>query len=461
MSFYINCVSGGDFKVAIPLEKTIESLFENKKYKTLRDVLSVTNEVDIAELFAQLPSKSIPVLFRLMPKELAAATFTLMESEHQELLIKSFSDNELKEVFDELYVDDMVEIIEEMPANVVNRILINSDAQTRHTINEILKYPEDSAGSLMTIEYISLRPKMSVDEAIKRIRRTVKDKGNIYDCFVTDENRILLGRISIKSILLADHNDIIEKIMDSSPVYVTTTTDKEDMYKTMSKYDSAILPVVDEETRLVGIVTFDDAIDVMQDETTEDIEKMAAIAPTDDEYFNTSDIKHAKSRIIWLLILMLGAAVTGMLISSYETAFATMPILVSFMPMIMSTGGNCGAQTSTLIIRGMSVDEIHPNDFFKVLWMEFRISLVISIVLAILNAIRIIISYHNIMLATAVSLAIIGTVIISQAIGCLLPMLAKKIKLDPAVMATPLITTLVDTASIIIFFNIANALFKF
>ena len=447
--------------MAIPLEKTIESLFENKKYKTLRDVLSVTNEVDIAELFVQLPSKSIPVLFRLMPKELAAATFTLMESEHQELLIKSFSDNELKEVFDELYVDDMVEIIEEMPANVVNRILINSDAQTRHTINEILKYPEDSAGSLMTIEYISLRPKMSVDEAIKRIRRTVKDKGNIYDCFVTDENRILLGRISIKSILLANHNDIIEKIMDSSPVYVTTTTDKEDMYKTMSKYDSAILPVVDEETRLVGIVTFDDAIDVMQDETTEDIEKMAAIAPTDDEYFNTSDIKHAKSRIIWLLILMLGAAVTGMLISSYETAFATMPILVSFMPMIMSTGGNCGAQTSTLIIRGMSVDEISPSDFFKVLWMEFRISLVISVVLAILNAIRIIISYHNIMLATAVSLAIIGTVIISQAIGCLLPMLAKKIKLDPAVMATPLITTLVDTASIIIFFNIANALFKF
>ena len=447
--------------MAIPLEKTIESLFENKKYKTLRDVLSVTNAADIAELFAQLQVKSIPVLFRLLPKELAAATFTLMESEHQELLIKSFSDNELKEVFDELYVDDMVEIIEEMPANVVNRILINSDAQTRHIINEILKYPEDSAGSLMTIEYISLRPKMSVDEAIKRIRRTVKDKGNIYDCFVTDENRILLGRISIKTILLADHNDIIEKIMDTSPVYVTTTTDKEDMYKTMSKYDSAILPVVDEETRLVGIVTFDDAIDVMQEETTEDIERMAAIAPTDDEYFNTSDIKHAKSRIIWLLILMLGAAVTGILISSYETAFATMPILVSFIPMIMSTGGNCGAQTSTLIIRGMSVDEISPSDFFKVLWMEFRISLVISIILAILNAIRIIISYHNVILATTVSLAIVGTVIISQAIGCLLPMLAKKIKLDPAVMATPLITTLVDTASVIIFFNIANALFKF
>ncbi|MBR5270718.1 MAG: magnesium transporter [Clostridia bacterium] len=445
----------------MPLEKTIESLFENKKYKTLRDVLSVTNAADIAELFAQLQVKSIPVLFRLLPKELAAATFTLMESEHQELLIKSFSDNELKEVFDELYVDDMVEIIEEMPANVVNRILINSDAQTRHIINEILKYPEDSAGSLMTIEYISLRPKMSVDEAIKRIRRTVKDKGNIYDCFVTDENRILLGRISIKTILLADHNDIIEKIMDTSPVYVTTTTDKEDMYKTMSKYDSAILPVVDEETRLVGIVTFDDAIDVMQEETTEDLERMAAIAPTDDEYFNTSDIKHAKSRIIWLLILMLGAAVTGILISSYETAFATMPILVSFIPMIMSTGGNCGAQTSTLIIRGMSVDEISPSDFFKVLWMEFRISLVISIILAILNAIRIIISYHNVILATTVSLAIVGTVIISQAIGCLLPMLAKKIKLDPAVMATPLITTLVDTASVIIFFNIANALFKF
>ncbi len=447
--------------MAISLKKTIESLLENKKYKTLRDVLSVTNAADIAELFVELPSKSIPVLYRLLPKELAAVTFTLMETEHQELLIKSFSDNELKEVFDELYVDDVVEIMEEMPANVVNRILINSDAQTRHIINEILKYPEDSAGSLMTIEYISLSPKMSVNDAIKRIRRTVKDKGNIYDCFVTDENRILFGSISIKTILLASPQDIIEDIMDHSPVFVTTTTDKEDMYKTMSKYDSAILPVVDEETRLVGIVTFDDAIDVMQEETTEDIERMAAITPTDDEYFKTSDLKHAKSRIIWLLVLMLGATVTGKLISSYEAAFATMPILVSFIPMIMSTGGNCGAQTSTLIIRGMSIDEIKLGDFFKVLWTEFRISLIISIALAILNAIRIIISYHNIMLAVTVSLAIIGTVIISQAIGCLLPMLAKKIKLDPAVMATPLITTLVDTASIIIFFNIANALFNF
>ncbi len=446
--------------MAVSLQKTIQTLFENKKYKTLRDVLSVTNEADIAALFTELSTESIPILFRLLPKEPAANTFSLMESEQQQLLIKSFSDNELKEVFDELYIDDVVDILEEMPANVVKRILSNADSETRHMINEILKYPEDSAGSIMTIEYISLRPKMTVNEAIKRIRRTISDKENIYNCFVTDNNRVLLGALSIKTLLLANSDDIIEDIMESSPISVTTLTDKEDVYKTMSKYDFVTIPVVDEENRMVGIVTFDDAIDVMQEETTEDIERMAALAPTEDGYFKTSDIKHAKNRIVWLVFLMLGATFTGKLLSVYQATFSANLILVSFIPMIMGTGGNCGAQTSTMIIRSMSLDEIKISDFFKVIWTEFRISLLISLVLAIINALRIIIMYRDATLAIVVSLAVIGTIIIAQIIGCLLPMIAKKIKIDPAVMAAPLITTLVDAASVVVYFSIANMFIK-
>lgn len=442
--------------MAVSLQKTIATLLDNKKYKTLRDVLSVTNEADIATLFTELPTKSISVLFRLLPKELAANTFSLMESDQQEILIKSFSDSELKEVFDELYIDDVVDILEEMPANVVKRILINSDSQTRHTINEILKYPEDSAGSIMTTEYISLRPKMTVNEAIKRIRRTISDKENIYNCFVTDQNRVLLGALSIKILLLANSDDIIEDIMETSAISVTTLTDKEDVYKTMSKYDFVTIPVVDEEHRMVGIVTFDDAIDVMQDETTEDIEMMAAIAPNEDGYFKTSDIKHAKNRILWLIFLMLGATITGKLLSNYQYTFSANLILVSFIPMIMGTGGNCGAQASTMIIRGMALDEIKISDFFRVIWTEFRISLLISLVLGIVNALRILLMYHDTNLAIIVSLAVIGTVIIAQIIGCLLPMIAKMVKIDPAVMAAPLITTLVDTASVVIYFSIAN-----
>lgn len=446
--------------MAISLEKTIITLLENKRYKTVRDVLCVTNEADIAALFAELPEESISVLFRLLPKDLAADCFAMMEAESQEMLIKSFSDSELKEVFDELYVDDMVDILEEMPANVVKRILAGTDIETRKTINEILKYPEDSAGSLMTIEYITLRPQMTVNEAIKRIRRTISEKETVYNCYVTDDNRMLMGMLPIKTLLLAEEDDTIADIMEANTVSVSTVTDKEEVYKLMSRYDSVTLPVVDEEGRMVGIITFDDAIDVMQEVTTEDIERMAAMAPTEDSYFRTTDMKHAKSRIVWLLILMLSAAITGGLLTSYEEAFSAVPILVSFIPMIMGTGGNCGGQSSAMIIRGMSVDEIQLKDFFKVIWTEFRISLVISLILGIVNAARIVIMNRDLTLALVTTLAMSGAVVIAQIMGCILPMLAKKLKLDPAVMAAPLITTVVDAASVVIYFTIATKFFS-
>lgn len=446
--------------MAISFSKTIETLLKNKKYSSLRDVLSSMNEADIAELFSDVKEESLPLLFRLLPKDLAADTFALMDSDEQELLIRGFSDNEIKEVFDELYVDDAVDIVEEMPANVVKRILQNTDSQTRSMINEILKYPEDSAGSLMTTDYISLRPKMTVQDAIKRIRRKIHEAETIYTCYVTDDNRKLLGYLSVRMLLLAQPDDKICDIMDETVICVHTLDDKENVAKDMNKYDFVAMPVVDDEGRLVGIVTFDDAIDVMQEEATEDIERMAAISPTEDSYFKTSDIKHAKNRIFWLLALMLSAAITGGILTKYEDATAAIPALAAFIPMLMSTGGNCGSQSSTLIISGMSTDEIKLKDYLKVAFMEFRVSLILSIVLAVLNGIRIWITEGDFLIALVVSLSIICIVIISQFIGCSLPMLAKKIKLDPAVMAAPLITTIVDAAAILIYFNIATRFFN-
>lgn len=437
----------------------IETLLKNKKYSSLRDVLSAVNEADIAVIFGQIPPDSLPLLFRLLPKDLAADTFALMDTDSQELLIRGFSDNEIKEVFDELYVDDAADIVEEMPANVVKRILKNTDPNMRQMINEILKYPEDSAGSLMTTDYISLRPRMTVDDAIKRIRRTINDAETIYTCYITDENRHLLGYLSVKNLLLARQEDKICDIMDKTIVCVHTLDDKEDVAKEMNRYDFVTMPVVDDEGRLVGIVTFDDAIDVMQEETTEDIERMAAISPTEESYFKTSDIKHAKNRILWLLILMLSAAITGTILSKYEEACSAIPVLVSFIPMLMSTGGNCGSQSSTMIIRGMSVDEIKLKDFFRVVFTELRVSIIISVVLSLVNGVRIWLMEGSFKIAAAVSISIVGIVIISQFIGCALPMLAKRCRLDPAVMAAPLITTIVDAASILIYFSIVTRLF--
>ncbi|MBR0469593.1 MAG: magnesium transporter [Clostridia bacterium] len=439
---------------------TIERLLSAKKYASLRDVLSTMNEADIAVIFEEIDNDSIPLLFRLLPKDLAADTFALMDSEYQELLIRGFSDNELKEVFDELYVDDAADIVEEMPANVVKRILKNTDPETRHTINEILKYPEDSAGSVMTTDYISLRPKMTVSDAIKRIRRTIADAETAYICFVTNDDRTLIGYLPIKDLLLADEDKRIKDIMDQTLICVHTHDDKEQVARDMSHYDFAAMPVVDDEGRLVGIVTFDDAIDVLQDEVTEDIERMAAIAPNEESYFKTSDIKHARNRIVWLLVLMLSAAITGTILTRYEEACSSIPLLVAFIPMLMSTGGNCGSQSSTMIIRGMSLDEIKLKDFFRVVWTELRVSVLIGVVLSVVNGIRIWIMNGDLRVATVVSLSVAGIVIVSQFIGCTLPMLAKRCKLDPAVMAAPLITTIVDAASILIYFSIATRFFN-
>lgn len=442
------------------ITNTIETLLKNKKYSSLRDVLSTMNEADIAAMFSEIKEDSLPLLFRLLPKDLAADTFALMDTDGQELLIRGFSDNEIKEVFDELYVDDAADIVEEMPANVVKRILKNTDPEMRQTINEILKYPEDSAGSLMTTDYISLRPKMTVSDAIKRIRRTINEAETVYTCYITDDNRKLLGYLSVKTLLLAHPEENICDIMDKTIICVHTHDDKEDVAKDMNRYDFVTMPVVDDEGRLVGIVTFDDAIDVMQDEATEDIERMAAISPTEESYFKTSDVKHAKNRILWLLILMLSAAITGGILTRYEDACSAIPILVSFIPMLMSTGGNCGSQSSTMIIRGMSVDEIKLRDFFRVVFTELRISLIIGVTLAVVNGIRIWIMEGDLKIAAVVSMSIVGIVIISQLIGCSLPMAAKKCRLDPAVMAAPLITTIVDAASILIYFSIATRFFN-
>lgn len=442
------------------LVKTIETLLEDKKYSSLRDVMSTMNEADIAAMFSEISGDSLPLLFRLLSKDIAANTFALMDTDDQELLIRGFSDNEIKEVFDELYVDDAVDVVEEMPANVVKRILKNTAPERRQIINEILKYPQDSAGSLMTTNYISLRPKMTVNDAIKRIRRTISEAETVYTCYVTDENRKLLGHLSVKNLLLAEQEDKICDIMEPTNIFVHTHEDKEDVAKDMNKYDFVTMPVVDDEKRLVGIVTVDDAIDVLQEEATEDIERMAAISPTEESYFKTTDFNHAKNRILWLLILMLSALITGGILSKYKDAFEAIPMLVAFIPMLMSTGGNCGSQSSTMIIRGMSMDEIKLKDFFKVIFMEFRVSLIISVSLSIVNGLRIWLMEGDLIIATVVSCSIIFTVIISQFIGCALPMIAKKCKVDPAVMASPLITTIVDAASMLIYFNIATKFFN-
>ncbi len=435
----------------------IKDLFEKKDLSGIRRGLMTMRPADIAQILGELEDdEKMLIAFRILPKELAAETFVIMDDDEQELLIKAFSDNELKAVIDELYLDDMVDIIEEMPATVVKRILRSITLQTRKQINELLQYPEDSAGSIMTIEYVDLKKDSTVASAFEKIRKTGVDKETIYTCYVTDRNRHLLGVVSAKTLLLSKQDEIIENIMETNTVYVETVADKEEAAKMFDKYDLLALPVVDAEKRLVGIVTVDDAIDVIREETSEDFAKMAAISPIEDSYFKTSVFSHAKNRILWLLILMLSATFTGMIITHYQVAFSTYPLLVSFIPMLMDTGGNCGAQSSTMIIRGLAVDEIELKDFFKALFKEMRIGLVVSIILAIVNAVRIYVMYeHNLELALVTGLTLIGAIFLAKSLGCCLPMLAKKLKLDPALMASPLITTIVDACSVLLYFNIA------
>lgn len=435
----------------------IKELIENKKFNELKTKLVDMNSADISEILDELEDKeSVIIVFRLLTKEKAGETFSHMESDMREKLINDFTDKELKNILDELFMDDTVDLIEEMPSNVIPKILRAIPKEDRKIINELLKYPEDSAGSIMTTEFIDLKEDMTAEEALKRVRKIGVDSETIYTCYVLSSERILKGIINIKDILLSKKETKIGTLMETNIISVNTLEDQEDVAKKFDKYDFYALPVVDHENRLVGIITVDDAINVLQDEVEEDFEKMAAITPTEDGYFQTSVFKHAKSRIMWLLILMLSSAFTGNILTTYEDAFEVVPILVAFIPMIMGTGGNCGSQSSTLIIRGLATDEIKLKDIFRVLWKEIRVAIVVGIALAIVNTIRIMIQYQNLQLAIVLSITLIATVIVSKVIGCTLPLLAKRLKLDPAIMAAPLITTVVDVCSILVYFQVAT-----
>ncbi|MCR5664391.1 MAG: magnesium transporter [Oscillospiraceae bacterium] len=450
----------------VTLEKTIQALLEEKKYQTLKDVLTTMNPADIAGVFEELDEGRMPLLFRLLPKETAAETFAELDPEWQELLIRGFSDTELREVVNELYVDDAADLVEEMPANVVKRVLAQADPQMRREINEILQYPENSAGSIMTTEYVSLRPAMTVSEAITRIRRTGVDKETIYTCYVTKERK-LLGTVSVKDLLLAaDDDEPVSEIMDENVISVTTLTDQEEVAKQLSKYNFLALPVLDKDQRMVGIVTFDDAMDVIEEETTEDMELMAGITPSEKTYLHSNAIDLFRHRIPWLMLLMVSATFTGMIITSFEHALAAQVVLTAFIPMLMDTGGNSGSQSSVTIIRALSLGELELADLPRVIWKEVQTAVLCGLALAAICFVKImlvdklLLGNADIQTITAlvVCLTMAVTVLIAKVVGCTLPMCAKSLGFDPAVMASPFITTIVDALSLLVYFGFASAL---
>ena len=439
-------------------------LVENKQFRRLKELLSEMNEVDIAEFMDEVPPEKLIVVFRLLPKELAADVFTYLEdSEDQEKLIGALSDQELRAILDELYLDDTVDIIEDMPANVVSRILRNTDAATRSQINQLLKYPEDSAGSIMTTEFVYLHPDATVEESFARIRKVGVDKETIYTCYVT-RRRQLEGVVTVKNLLLSSYDTKIRDIMETNVLSVTTHEDKEDVAQMFSKYDLTALPVVDAENRLVGIITVDDAMDVIEEETTEDFEKMAAILPSHKPYLKTGVVETVKSRIPWLMLLMLSATFTGIIITSFESALAACVVLTSFIPMLSGTGGNSGSQSSTAIIRALSLDEVDLSDVLAVVWKEVRVAAVCGVCLGAANFVKMLLIdrtlMHNpevtIAVAAVVSLTLVLTVVCAKVVGCTLPLAAERIGIDPAVMAAPFITTVVDALSLLIYFAIAT-----
>ena len=434
-------------------------LLAQREFKAVRSILDVMNEVDIASLLSTLSDKELALAFRLIPKDKAAEVFSNMDTSMQTYLVTMFTEKELKELLDDLYMDDTVDMLEELPANLVKRILATVSASDRSMINQLLNYPEDSAGSIMTTEYVDLREEMTVGQAMAHIKKTGIHKETIYTCYIT-ERRKLVGIVSAKDLMTTDDDVPIKDLMETEIISVYTHSDQEQVAQLFTKYDLLALPVIDQDGRMVGIVTFDDAMDVMVDEATEDITKMAAMSPSEKSYFETSVLAHAKHRIAWLLILMFSATITGTIITRYENAFAAIPLLVSFIPMLMDTGGNCGSQSSTLIIRGIALGEIQFSDLFRVMFKEFRVSLIVGVALALANGIRILIMYKNAGLALVIGLSLVATIVISKLIGCVLPLIAKKLHMDPAIMASPLITTLVDTCSILIYFNIATQVFQ-
>ncbi len=441
--------------------ESLQAMLAEKQYSALRSELSVLAPIDVADFLTELSDDELVFVFRMLPKDLAAETFVEMDTKSQETLISVFSDRELHNVINELFADDVADMLEEMPANVVRRIIQSADSSLRKSVNELLCYPHDSAGSVMTTEFVDFRATMTVAEAFDHIRATGLDKETVYTCYITDNNRHLIGVIDVRTMLLAEPSQTVGELMIDNPIFVKTLEERTTVVRMFERYDLLALPVTDGEQRLIGIVTVDDAIDVMQEETNEEFAKMAAMTPAEAPYLDTPVITHARNRILWLLILMLSATFTGLLITRYEAAFEALPMLVSFIPMLMDTGGNCGAQSSTMVIRALATDEIMFRDYFRVLFKELRISLCISIVLVAVNTVRVLLMYGTdsemLKIALVLGITLACAVMMAKILGCSLPMLAKRCGLDPAIMASPLITTIVDACSVLIYFNVASA----
>lgn len=431
-------------------------LVRERQFRRLKEVVVEMNEQDIAEFIEELDSEKKVVVFRMLPKELSSEVFACLEPEDQQHIINSIGDIELKYIIEDLYVDDAVDMMEELPANVVKRVLKIATPETRNLINQFLNYPDNSAGSIMTAEYVGLKQRMTVEEAFAYIRKHGVDKETIYTCYVMDSKRTLEGVVTVKDLLMNSYETVLRDIMDTHVIKAVTTDDQEDVLEKFTKYDLLSLPVVDQENRLVGIVTVDDIVDVMEQEATEDFEKMAAMTPSERPYLKTGVLQLAKNRILWLMILMVSSMVTGGILAKYENAFALIPLLVTFIPMLTDTGGNAGSQSSTLIIRGMAVGEIEPSDILQVIWKELRVGVVVGVILGLVNYIRLVIMYPGSeMICLTVVLSLFATVLLAKTIGCVLPIMAKVLKLDPAIMAAPLITTIVDAFSLVIYFQLA------
>ncbi|MCI8512755.1 MAG: magnesium transporter [Lachnospiraceae bacterium] len=429
---------------------------DDKQYRRLKAALLELNEVDIASFIEELDSERTVVVFRMLPKAMATDVFAELPVEKQTHIINSITDRELSEIVEELYVDDAVDMLEELPATVVRRVLQNTKPDTRKLINQFLNYPDNSAGSIMTAEYIGLKKTMTVEQSFAYIRKHGIDSETIYTCYVMDEQRRLYGVVTVKDLLMNPYETTLEEIMDVHVIKAVTTEDQEEVAETMSRYGLLSLPVVDSEDRLVGIVTVDDIMEVMEEEATEDFEKMAAMLPSEKPYLRTSVFQLAKNRIPWLLILMLSSTITGGILVKYEAAFSALPLLVTFIPMLMDTGGNSGSQSSTMIIRGMAVGEIEPSDILKVLWKEVRVGVMVGTVLAAVNFVRLMLQYPgNTLMCLTVVLSVFCTVLVAKTIGCTLPIGAKVLKLDPAIMASPMITTIVDAVSLMVYFTLA------
>ena len=441
-------------------EERILEMLEGRQYKELKEELENNMyPVDLADILEEFEQKQLVIVFRLLAKEEAAETFTYMNSDMREVLINALTDSELEEVMEEMYLDDTVDVLEELPANVVDRLLLVTDEEKRKQINQLLQYPEDSAGSVMNVDYIALRREMTVADAILRIRLIESAPTEIYTCYVTEKKK-LIGVVDVKELLTTSESKLIEEIMETNMLYAQTTDDQEDVARTITKYGLIALPIVDHEMCMVGIVTVDDAMLVLQEEETEDISIMAGVSPSDESYFGTTVFEHVKSRIPWLLFLMLSATVTQMIMNSYESALTVMPQLAGFVPMLTGTGGNCGSQSSTLVIRGLAVGEIELTDVIKVIWKEVRIAVCISVVLAVVNGVRIILmGQGGITMAFTIGATMACTIIIAKVVGCTLPLIAEKVGLDPAIMATPLISTLVDISTISVYFAIVSTVF--